>query len=638
MLIQELERAVDSWATSDPSAHGYGYSDSQNAWSYNPAIDQPRLTFHSFLEQMVRGGTAGSVLEIGLGRHGGSHAAFCAIGARVVTVEIDAERVQRFIDCNPTVPGRDEFVVGDSSDGATLTKVQELVSDCDLLFLDGGDSYEQVALDWAAYAPLVRAGGVVAIVDRSQSSPVNRRSFDVDWFALQLKKYRLDYEGVHLDHVGKGHCIHYYVKPAGREDAYRIPAPQNFVATPIPRRVDGDVCGYSMYAWDGEFLAIQSSHERLDPRGIDRCEYDVVLKGRTIDGLRQAVQIYAAVVAPLRDARRAAIRRDVLQAEEITRRVLVVQPGLREALLPSLEVHAHQRELLLTLSSACLFGGRRAEGVALARKVLEQDYSDTDLLMLLGNAYLYLLKDKIAAIALIRDARERMRESAISNICMTQLTGHLLWSYPQFFFGIDRVVVAGGGTTELLDAFSMLGISDICFLEPDSMAFGRLRGRVEGGLRQDIKLFGVAASDASGRQTMWSSAGGGHHSSLRLTEGCAGRRPDLVQTSEQVVEVWAIDDLVAQGRFDARGKSLLMISAEGAELLVLGGAIQFLAHVEVVCVKVCYQDVYVGSASLDDVRDFLSDQGFRSRAGEPCPDGVSGFVIFAKCGGEAIVA
>ncbi|HLQ37332.1 MAG TPA: hypothetical protein VK348_06010, partial [Planctomycetota bacterium] len=92
----QLFRAVDELATCAPERQGYGFSDTQYAWHHDPAIEQPRQVFQQLLEVLRQAGLCGTHVQIGLGRHGGSHRALRLLAERVVSVEADAARVAAF--------------------------------------------------------------------------------------------------------------------------------------------------------------------------------------------------------------------------------------------------------------------------------------------------------------------------------------------------------------------------------------------------------------------------------------------------------------------------------------------------------------------------------------------------------------
>lgn len=57
------------------------------------------------------------------------------------------------------------MIIGDSSVPKTISKVKELISELDFLFIDGDHYGNGPQSDWDNYSPLVRKGGMVAFHD-----------------------------------------------------------------------------------------------------------------------------------------------------------------------------------------------------------------------------------------------------------------------------------------------------------------------------------------------------------------------------------------------------------------------------------------------------------------------------------------
>ena len=111
-------------------------------------------------------------LEIGLGHFGSSHVLWREIFAKITTVEINHQRVNRFAENYYNHhgqwlldDGKSNFVIGSSQNASSVCKVYDNCTELDFLFIDGDHSYECVLSDWLLYAPLVKPGGIVAFDD-----------------------------------------------------------------------------------------------------------------------------------------------------------------------------------------------------------------------------------------------------------------------------------------------------------------------------------------------------------------------------------------------------------------------------------------------------------------------------------------
>lgn len=161
--MQPLNKAIprfDKWV----SRHG-GYVPPDFIPGDDPhfGVQQVReeiLTFVDVLEAMNLHGT---ILEIGLGHHGGTHILWREIFKKVVTLEADKHLVWRF-RLREGLKAR-HIVIGNCHLPDVVAKARTIASSIDCLFIDGGHSYEAVTLDWELYHDLVRPNGIVAFHD-----------------------------------------------------------------------------------------------------------------------------------------------------------------------------------------------------------------------------------------------------------------------------------------------------------------------------------------------------------------------------------------------------------------------------------------------------------------------------------------
>ena len=92
--------------------------------------------------------------------------------------------------------------------------------------------------------------------------------------------------------------------------------------------------------------------------------------------------------------------------------------------------------------------------------------------------------------------------------------------------------------------------------------------------------------------------------------GDAGHRHDLTVRERVTVPTRTLDALVAGAGFTGT-IDLLKIDTQGAELLVLKGAVAVLPRVRMIWAEVSFRALYDGSALFADVHGFLAEQGFR---------------------------
>jgi cephalosporin hydroxylase len=123
-----------------------------------------------------------TILEIGT-FHGGTLFLFtrvAAADATLVSVDMDAGEFgggysrawSPLLRSFARGTQRIELVRGDSHSPSTMERVESLLgSPVDFLFIDGDHTYEGVRSDFEMYAPLVRAGGLIAFHDIVEGSP-----------------------------------------------------------------------------------------------------------------------------------------------------------------------------------------------------------------------------------------------------------------------------------------------------------------------------------------------------------------------------------------------------------------------------------------------------------------------------------
>jgi FkbM family methyltransferase len=587
----ELVAALDRLATGE-QGRGYGYADGQFPWRYDPAIDQPRLAITQLLEALCEARLRGTYAVIGPDRHGGIARALGLLGARVVGE-------------------------GDEARG------------CDLVLLLGAESYEAARSLWQRHAPRVRPGGVCAIADQSQACPALGRRFDVDRFAHDLERDGLRPHGVRVLRFGGAPAIHAYVQTEATARVAALPWPAGFTPTPVPRR-HGELLGFTLFEDERGAVAVRGAVDRLDARALQRGEHSAVLRAPALPPLAALVEAFAAAAPRLAAARAQLAAGRAREAAGLAAAVAADLPGLREALLPSLEAAPHSQELLLAAGTTALFGGRAREGAALLRRALRHDMLDRELLQAVAAAYLDVLGDGEAARALLADCKRSVRRQQIAAACHERLSGNVLWEYPQLLLDVRGVVQVGAHAGEEAAAFELLDLPRQVLIEPHPRAFAELERRCAG--RAGLTLLQCALGAEPGERELRFGADPARASFL-ATHALAAVAPEHVQTQRLRVPVTTLDALLAEGRIDPAHCDLLMIDTEGTELDVLRGGRALLRQVDVVCVAVCLLPIYDGAPLLQQIQTFLrevDERGFHLRAFAPGPDPARGDAVFRR--------
>jgi cephalosporin hydroxylase len=158
--------------------------------------------------------SSATCVEIGLGHFGSTHFLWRHLFKKTITIEKNHDRVNLFADnvykyYNKWVldDGKSDFVIGSSSDPATVEKVYVNNKQIDFLFIDGDHSYKSALTDWLIYEPLVRPNGIIAFHDsKSYNCDVHKLITELNNERFN-KKYNL-VDIVYSDGVG----ITYYIK------------------------------------------------------------------------------------------------------------------------------------------------------------------------------------------------------------------------------------------------------------------------------------------------------------------------------------------------------------------------------------------------------------------------------------------
>lgn len=146
--------------------------------------------------------------------------------------------------------------------------------------------------------------------------------------------------------------------------------------------------------------------------------------------------------------------------------------------------------------------------------------------------------------------------------------------------------------------------AQIHLYEPSSRYIPRLE-RIFGN-NPRIKLRPVAASNQNGRVTFYETNAHGAGSLLEVGETGA-KTFGLSNAESSEIDAVRLDD-----DFDVDFCDCLWIDVQGAEHMVLQGAIHTLAKTSAIHIEVSTEkDIYTGDSDIDEITDFLREFGFR---------------------------
>lgn len=625
MTRLQWSQIVDGLATQDPARLGYGYADTQYPWHHDAAFDFCRMAMLGLVEQVAASARGrGTVLLVGLGDRPGLHLALRAVGARLVTVDSCERRLAALRAVLPAGPAGDLLLQGDPDDPGVVEAVAREAQGCDAVVFAEPADYEAARRSWIAYAPLVREGGLVAIVDRSQTFAMERRPFDVDRFAVDLERDVLVPAGVRVRRLGGAMTVHCYQQTAATRSALPPAWPRGFRPTVRSQRL-GAIAGLAMHAWCGQVVLVEAAAGPFCVRRLERNRYETVLVAPDEAAARRCAAVWSDASAQLAEARDRLRANDIDGARHLAGEVAERHPWLAATLVESLAKAPWNRVLLLAQGTLLLFGDRGREGVALLRRALGMELVDGELMQTVATAYLHVLRDEAGARTLLREGKQRVRSRKVAQVCQQNLRGNVMWHYPQLVASVQSVVHVGAGRGALLDAWTMLEIPDQVHVEGDPDAYRELAARCASVRYGRVRAVPAMVGAAVGTAPLHRAPGRPRPSLLRPRGGDIAAATTATTT---------LDALLAAGALDERRCDLLFVEAEGAELHVLRGGIELLRHVDVVCVAIWLEPAYHDVPMPLDIQRFLREvhdgDGFGLRAFEPGADPACGTAVFRR--------
>jgi predicted O-methyltransferase YrrM len=190
-------KELDKWV----SLNGNGKYDGDEEYTAhhmgtNPiaGIQQNRNEISDFIEVLSKKNYK-SILEIGLGYYGSTHFLWRMLFEKVITIEINNDRIQQFglntmkyygdwiLD-----DGKSYFINGDSNSPNTINNLYNLVDEIDVLFIDAMHTYPSVLSDWIIYSKRVRKGGMIVFHDICKVYPFK----GVQEFVKDLEQGKID--------------------------------------------------------------------------------------------------------------------------------------------------------------------------------------------------------------------------------------------------------------------------------------------------------------------------------------------------------------------------------------------------------------------------------------------------------------
>lgn len=178
------------------------------------------------------------------------------------------------------------------------------------------------------------------------------------------------------------------------------------------------------------------------------------------------------------------------------------------------------------------------------------------------------------------------------------------------------IINVGSHHAEEYEMLKSLGINYFVMIEPCQKAWNVLQEKF-GKINADptnsttVSLFNRALADYEGEAEMFTETiNGGQSNSLLEPKKHLEQHPSIVFTGKETVRVSRLDDLDLDFAFPRQYLNTLFMDVQGAEMLVLKGAIETLKQIQIIYTEVNRTNVYEGCALVNEIDEFLWDQGF----------------------------
>jgi len=177
--------------------------------------------------------------------------------------------------------------------------------------------------------------------------------------------------------------------------------------------------------------------------------------------------------------------------------------------------------------------------------------------------------------------------------------------FPKYNITPKGVIQVGSHWAEEHDVLLEIGIKKFVYIEPCKDAFEVLKNKFDNN--PDVILFNCACGEIETEMEMYVSPNNqGQSNSLLKPLLHLEQHPEVQFTETEMVKVIPLDKLP----FDRSDYDLLVMDTQGAEGLVLRGAVETLATIDSIYTECNNGQTYEGNMELDQMEKFLNAYGF----------------------------
>ncbi|TAE02118.1 MAG: FkbM family methyltransferase [Oscillatoriales cyanobacterium] len=158
-----------------------------------------------------------------------------------------------------------------------------------------------------------------------------------------------------------------------------------------------------------------------------------------------------------------------------------------------------------------------------------------------------------------------------------------------------------------ITAYQQMGAQKVLFVEANPSVFERLQANI--AVYPNVEAVNCAIADRNGTIDLHVTSFDQSSSILQLKHH-QEIYPHITETHQITVESKKLDTLLQEQELNPSDFNILNIDIQGAELLALQGATNWLNYVELINTEVNYEELYEGCALIDQLDEFLERYGF----------------------------
>jgi FkbM family methyltransferase len=173
------------------------------------------------------------------------------------------------------------------------------------------------------------------------------------------------------------------------------------------------------------------------------------------------------------------------------------------------------------------------------------------------------------------------------------------------------VIHVGAHEGTEISAYQQMGAQKVLFVEANPSVFERLQANI--AVYPNVESVNCAIADRNGTIDLHVTSFDQSSSILQLKHH-QEIYPHITETHQITVQSKTLDTLLQEQELNPSEFNILNIDIQGAELLALQGATNWLKSVELINAEVNYEELYEGCALIDQLDEFLEKYGFHRAA------------------------